>query len=74
MNFFGWHISLETCESFIEDVKIGINWYHHSKRLPWRGFTFQFILLTNLIHITIVSDRKIYDDYMNGRWHKKKFE
>jgi hypothetical protein len=52
------------------EVKVGINWYKHSKMLKYKGLTITLYLLRYRLDFTFVSDHYAYVKLItrNGRW------
>lgn len=62
-------IWLDKSYNFREDsnVRVGVDWYKHSERHPWKGFTFELRLFKYWFVLNYVSNFYIYDRIVNRR-------
>lgn len=54
------------------NVKFGIGWYRHHRRLKWWGVTVEFYVFKWMISANYVSNWQEYDKKINWRKYKKK--
>jgi len=52
------------------NIKWGLSWFKHHKKIPGGGFTIHIILLTHIFCIDFYRDYKKYDKYMSDRHTK----
>lgn len=67
----------EFTSPYSDDVKIGINWYRHHTKFPYKGMTIQFIFLCRMFQVTLINNivayRQKWKEYeeKRERWRKK---
>jgi hypothetical protein len=64
-------IWLEKTSSYQEHIKIGINWYKHSPKHKWKGFTLELVFFTHMVVINAVNSYRLYREYFDERERKR---
>jgi len=55
---------LSSFSSIEENVDIGVHWYKHHKKLPWKGVSLIFYFVKYMLTITWVNDYTAYKKRM----------